>query len=210
MKRTESTSYLLVRKLARRGNAEGYGTNRSRIYWYNSSDYSLWLLLRVDASKIKARHACPRWPCFVGYVCFIHTLTPLCSLLCRFSLPSPFYSLFQCSLFYCPVIVSCRLIVACYGGIAGPWATWSRQRKRELLFSSIHVRVAFSSLSSPVSQIRRTAEAAKARDTKLGYERIIVVVPNQHVLKRYAEACQRHGLEPTSVAKLLSCFHAKT
>lgn len=44
----------------------------------------------------------------------------------------------------------------------------------------------------------------------LGYERIIVGVPNQHALKRYAEACQRHRLEPTTMAKLLSCFHAKT
>lgn len=71
MKRTELTSYLLVRKLARRGSAEGYRTNRSRIYWYNSSDYSLWLLLRVDASKIKARHACPRWPSFC-WVCLFY------------------------------------------------------------------------------------------------------------------------------------------
>ena len=38
VKRTELTSYLLVRKLARRGSAEGYRTNRSRIYWYNSSE----------------------------------------------------------------------------------------------------------------------------------------------------------------------------
>ena len=89
-KKTESTGYLLVRKLARRGNAEGYRTNRSGNYWYNLSDCSLWLLLRVDAWKIKARHACPRWPCFVGYVCFIHTLPryALCSVASLFLLLS--------------------------------------------------------------------------------------------------------------------------
>jgi len=87
VKRTESTGYLLVRKLARRGNAEGYRTNRSGNYWYNLSDCSLWLLLRVDAWKIKARHACPRWPCFVGYVCFIHTLSPLSRYPFHLSLP---------------------------------------------------------------------------------------------------------------------------
>jgi hypothetical protein len=64
-----------------------------------------------------------RTSCVPTVALFIfHTLTPLCSLLCRFSLSSPLYLLFQCSLFHCPVIVSCRLIVACCGGIAGPWA----------------------------------------------------------------------------------------
>lgn len=80
-----------------------------------------------------------RWPSFCRCVYFIHTLTPLCSLLCFFSLPSPFYLLFRCSPFQYPVIVSGRLIVASCGEIAWRglprtrlWPTWSRQRKREL------------------------------------------------------------------------------
>jgi hypothetical protein len=137
---------LLVRKLARRGSAEGYRTNRSRIYWYNS--FRLFPLASSERSTARrSRHVMrahagpvllgmfvlstpfPLYPFILSTSLFL-----LCSLLSRFSFPSPFHSFFQCSLFHCPVIVSGRLIVACCGGIAGPWATWSRQRKRELFF----------------------------------------------------------------------------
>ena len=80
----------------------------------------------------------------------------------------------------------------------------------ELAIPKIAVEVETGRKKLSAVELDKWAEAAKARDTKLGYESIIVVVPNQHVLKRYAEACQRHGLEPTTMAKLLSCFHAKT
>jgi len=90
VKRTESTSYLLVRKLARRGSAEGYRTNRSRIYSHNSSYYAFWLL-RLHAWKIKTRHACPRWPSFC-WVCSFYphpnpVMLSVLSLLSSFSFP---------------------------------------------------------------------------------------------------------------------------
>jgi hypothetical protein len=46
------------------------------------------------------------------------------------------------------------------------------------------------------------AAETKSRNVKLGYTRTIVVVPNERVLKRYEEACKKHGLELVTMTNL--------
>jgi hypothetical protein len=49
-----------------------------------------------------AAHRAPTGPYSFGYPSFVYTLSSLCSLLSRFSLPPPLYLFFQYSLFHCP------------------------------------------------------------------------------------------------------------
>jgi len=106
----------------------------------NHSNSKAGLFLTTETSRDQlcqrelAAQRAPTGPYSFGYPSFVYTLSSLCSLLSRFSLPSPFYLLFQCSPFQCPVVVSCSLILACYGGIAEPWATKSTEGKRRLFF----------------------------------------------------------------------------
>jgi hypothetical protein len=48
------------------------------------------------------------------------------------------------------------------------------------------------------------AKNVNERDRKLGYERVVVVVPRVAVERRYADACKRHNLELTTMANLLA------
>jgi hypothetical protein len=57
-------------------------------------------------------------------------------------------------------------------------------------------------------EIMDWAGRVRDRDLRLGYERIIVLVPNMVVKTRYAEACARYDLELTTMAKLLSDLHS--
>jgi hypothetical protein len=47
------------------------------------------------------------------------------------------------------------------------------------------------------------AADTKSRNIKLEYTRTVVVVPNERVLKRYEEACNKHELELVTMANLL-------
>jgi len=53
------------------------------------------------------------------------------------------------------------------------------------------------------------ASHVKERNSALGYERTIVVVLNVHILKKYELACKAHGLEITTMTKLLSLLEGR-
>jgi len=52
-------------------------------------------------------------------------------------------------------------------------------------------------------EMDKWASHVKERNMRLGYERTIVVVPNVHIQKKYEAACQKYGLELTTMSKLL-------
>ncbi|MGP8126547.1 MAG: ATP-binding protein [Candidatus Bathyarchaeia archaeon] len=52
------------------------------------------------------------------------------------------------------------------------------------------------------SELEKWAEGVKQRNTRLGYDEVLVVVPNVAVEARYKDACARHGLELVTIAKL--------
>jgi hypothetical protein len=57
-----------------------------------------------------------------------------------------------------------------------------------------------------LAELDEWAKHVRERDRELGYERVVVVVPNVGVLRRYTEACAKHGLEVVTIANVLAYF----
>jgi hypothetical protein len=53
------------------------------------------------------------------------------------------------------------------------------------------------------------ASNVNERDSRLGYKRVVVVVPSVAVERRYAEACKNHNLGLTTMANVLAYFGLK-
>lgn len=74
--------------------------------------------------------------------------------------------------------------------------------------TALEFETGFKKLTS--GELDKWALHVKERNMRLGYERTIVIVANVHILKKYEDACKAHGLESTTMTRLLSLLEGKT
>jgi len=68
----------------------------------------------------------------------------------------------------------------------------------------IELETARKKLTAP--QLLEWARGVKERNSRLGYARVVVIVPNVAVQRRYAEACTKHDLGLVTMANVLPHF----